>query len=181
MAGVGLDAALVREVNPRLKRLAGQGAFWFAALQQFVRWEPRRFIVEVGAQQHAATFALLANATCYAGAMRIAAQASLTSDRLEHEPTIHFLVEVEVKGVEGFAAIAEAGLHDPPFEEAVLAAHELVLNELERKSMGASLAVWASSSRDSRPATMPEQRSWRRARCSSTRFMSGSPRGFCAR
>jgi diacylglycerol kinase (ATP) len=83
MAGVGLDAALVRVVNPALKRLAGQGAFWFAAFQQFVRWEPRRFLVEVEGQRHAATFALLANAACYAGAMRIAPQASLASDHLD--------------------------------------------------------------------------------------------------
>jgi diacylglycerol kinase (ATP) len=83
MAGVGLDAALVREVNPRLKRLAGQGAFWFAALQQFVRWEPRRFLVEVEGRRYEATFALLANAACYAGAMRIAPHASMESDHLD--------------------------------------------------------------------------------------------------
>jgi diacylglycerol kinase (ATP) len=82
MAGVGLDAALVGAVNPRLKRLAGQGAFWFAAFQQFVRWEPRRFLVEVEGQRYGATFTLLANAS-YAGHMRIAPQASMESDHLE--------------------------------------------------------------------------------------------------
>jgi hypothetical protein len=58
---------------------------------------------------------------------------------LEHEPAIHFLVEVEVKGVEGFAAVAEAGLLDPPFEEAVLAAQELVLDERGEEVDGGQL------------------------------------------
>ena len=75
MAGVGLDAALVRALNPTLKRLTGQGAFWFAALQQFVGWKPRRFLVEIAGQRYGATFALLANAASYAGGMRIAPRA----------------------------------------------------------------------------------------------------------
>lgn len=83
MAGVGLDAALVRAVNPTLKRLTGQGAFWIAALQQFLRWQPRRFFVEVEGQRYGATFALLANAAYYAGRMRIAPQASMESDHLD--------------------------------------------------------------------------------------------------
>jgi diacylglycerol kinase (ATP) len=37
MAGVGMDAALVRAVSPRLNRLFGQRAFWMAWLQQLVR------------------------------------------------------------------------------------------------------------------------------------------------
>ena len=83
MAGVGLDAALVRAVNPTLKRLTGQGAFWIAAFQQFVRWEPRRFLVDVEGQRYEATFALFANAACYAGGMRIAPRASMESDHLD--------------------------------------------------------------------------------------------------
>ncbi len=83
MAGVGMDAALVRAVNPRLKRLAGQGAFWFASLQQFVRWQPHRFVVEVDGQRYAATFTVLANAASYGGGFRIAARASLDSGFLD--------------------------------------------------------------------------------------------------
>ena len=82
MAGVGLDAALVRAVNPTLKRLTGQGAFWMAALEQFIRWEPRRFVVDVEGRHYEAAFALLANGPSYAGGMRIAPQASMESDHL---------------------------------------------------------------------------------------------------
>src|SRR5438445_902189 len=52
---------------------------------------------------------------------------------------------------------------------------------VQRKSIGASFSACAWRSRDSRPAAMPEQRSWRRARCSSTRFMLGSSPGSSAR
>ena len=83
MAGIGLDAALVRTVNPRLKRLTGQGAFWIAALQQFLRWEPQPFSLDVDGQRYRATFALLANAAAYAGSMRIAPEARLDSDHLD--------------------------------------------------------------------------------------------------
>jgi diacylglycerol kinase (ATP) len=83
MAGIGLDAALVRAVNPTLKRLTGQGAFWIAALQQFARWEPRRFVVDIEGRHYEAAFALLANAASYAGGMRIAPRASMESDHLD--------------------------------------------------------------------------------------------------
>jgi YegS/Rv2252/BmrU family lipid kinase len=83
MAGVGLDASLVRAVNPTLKRLTGQGAFWIAALQQFVRWEPHRFGIDVEGRHYEAAFALLANAASYAGGMRIAPQASMESAHLD--------------------------------------------------------------------------------------------------
>ena len=83
MAGVGLDAALVRGVNPTLKRLAGQGAFWIAAFQQFIRWDTRRFSVDVEGQRYSATFALLANAAAYASSMRIAPRARMESDHLD--------------------------------------------------------------------------------------------------
>ncbi len=83
MAGVGLDAALVRVVNATLKRLIGQGAFWIAALRQLVRWEPRRFLVEVEGQRYGATFAVLANVASYASGIRIAPRASIDSAALD--------------------------------------------------------------------------------------------------
>ncbi len=48
---------------------------------------------------------------------------------LEDEAAVHLLVEVEVEGVEGLAAVAEAGLLDAAGEQAVLAAEELVADE----------------------------------------------------
>jgi diacylglycerol kinase family enzyme len=80
MAGVGLDAALARAVNPRLKRLAGQGAFWFG---QLVRWQPQPFVVEVDGNRYPATFTVLPNAPSYGGGLRIAPRASLDSACLD--------------------------------------------------------------------------------------------------
>ncbi|MDQ5838678.1 MAG: diacylglycerol kinase family lipid kinase, partial [Acidobacteriota bacterium] len=47
LAGVGLDASVVRAVRPRLKRRVGEAAFWYAGLGQVARWEPQEFTVEI--------------------------------------------------------------------------------------------------------------------------------------
>jgi YegS/Rv2252/BmrU family lipid kinase len=83
MAGVGLDAALVRAVNATLKGIIGQGAFWIAALRQFLRWDPRPFLLEVEGRRYRATFAVLANVACYANGMRVAPRASIDSTALD--------------------------------------------------------------------------------------------------
>jgi diacylglycerol kinase (ATP) len=83
MAGVGLDAALVRAVRPGLKRLTGQGAYWVAGLGQLIDWQPRRFVVDVDGRPFEATFAILANAACYAGGLRLAPHASMDSEFLD--------------------------------------------------------------------------------------------------
>src|SRR5262249_2681162 len=48
---------------------------------------------------------------------------------LEDEGAIHLLVELEVEGVEAFVEVAEAGLRQAPFEQAILPAEQLVLDE----------------------------------------------------
>jgi diacylglycerol kinase (ATP) len=83
MAGVGMDAAVVPAVNPPLKRLTGQGAFWIAWIQHLIRWQPQVFVVDVNGQRHTATFAVLANAAAYGGGLRIAPHASLDSACLD--------------------------------------------------------------------------------------------------
>jgi hypothetical protein len=50
--------------------------------------------------------------------------------QLEDEGAGHLLVEVEVEGVEALADVAEARLLEAALEEAILAADELVLDEL---------------------------------------------------
>jgi hypothetical protein len=46
---------------------------------------------------------------------------------LEHEGTVHLLVEVEIEGVEPLADIAEAGLLHAALEESVLPLDQLAL------------------------------------------------------
>lgn len=43
MAGVGLDAEMLRSVHPGLKRLTGEGAYWMAGLRQLADWNPVPF------------------------------------------------------------------------------------------------------------------------------------------
>jgi diacylglycerol kinase (ATP) len=83
MAGVGLDAALVRAVNPALKRLTGEGAYWAAGLHQLIDWRPGRFLLKVEGEQYHATLAVLANAASYAGGLLVAPRARMESDALD--------------------------------------------------------------------------------------------------
>lgn len=83
MAGIGLDAAVVRDVNPALKRLTGEGAYWMAGLRQLARWPPGRFEVEVDGRRHGATFAVVANAASYGGGLRFAPRARMDDDLLD--------------------------------------------------------------------------------------------------
>ncbi len=61
MAGVGLDADMLRSVHPGLKRLTGEGAYWMAGLRQLTDWNPVPFLVETEGGRHRATFAVVAN------------------------------------------------------------------------------------------------------------------------
>jgi len=83
MAGVGLDADVVRAVNPGLKRLTGEGAYWMAGLKQLADWHPAHFVLETEAGQHRATFAVVANAASYGGGLRFAPEASMDDDLLD--------------------------------------------------------------------------------------------------
>jgi YegS/Rv2252/BmrU family lipid kinase len=83
MAGVGLDASIVRRVRPRLKRRVGEAAFWYSGLEHLGGWQPVPFHVEVGGQTFPATFAAIGNAAHYGGNLAITPRASL--DRPEFE------------------------------------------------------------------------------------------------
>ena len=80
MAGVGLDADVVRAVHPGLKRLTGEGAYWMAGLRQLTDWHPVPFLVETDAGQHSATFAVVANAASYGGGLCFAPEARMDDD-----------------------------------------------------------------------------------------------------
>lgn len=83
MAGVGLDADVVRAVHPGLKRLTGEGAYWMAGLRQLTDWHPVPFLLESEAGQHRATFAVVANAASYGGGLRFAPEARMDDDLLD--------------------------------------------------------------------------------------------------
>ncbi|MDT5158917.1 MAG: hypothetical protein QOH51_3274 [Acidobacteriota bacterium] len=83
MAGVGLDASVVRHVRPRLKRSVGEAAFWYAGLGHLAHWEPRGFIVEIEGERLPATYAAVGKAPWYGGGLRITPRARLDATEFE--------------------------------------------------------------------------------------------------
>jgi YegS/Rv2252/BmrU family lipid kinase len=83
MAGVGLDASVVRQVRPGLKRRVGEAAFWYAGLGHLANWRPREFEVEVGGERFAATYAAVGKAPWYGGGLAITPRARLDAEEFE--------------------------------------------------------------------------------------------------
>ncbi|HEX8293822.1 MAG TPA: diacylglycerol kinase family protein [Pyrinomonadaceae bacterium] len=83
LAGVGLDASVVRSVRPRLKRRVGEAAFWYAGLAHLAHWVPKEFTVEVGGEKLTATYAAVGKAPWYGGGLAITPRARLDADEFE--------------------------------------------------------------------------------------------------
>jgi diacylglycerol kinase (ATP) len=83
MAGLGLDASVVRRVQPSLKKRIGRGAFWVSGLSHLATWNPRRFTLEIEGQKYTATFAAIGKAARYGGDLAITPGARL--DKREFE------------------------------------------------------------------------------------------------
>ncbi|HLE62904.1 MAG TPA: diacylglycerol kinase family protein [Pyrinomonadaceae bacterium] len=83
MAGIGLDAEVVRRVNPQLKRHLGKGAFWLTGLSQLADWHPVEFTIEINGQTYRSTFASVGNAPSYGGELAITPGASLDHPEFE--------------------------------------------------------------------------------------------------
>lgn len=83
MAGVGLDASVVRSVRPRLKRRVGEAAFWYAGLAHLAHWVPKEFTVEVGGESLTATYAAVGKAPWYGGGLAITPRARLEDPEFE--------------------------------------------------------------------------------------------------
>lgn len=83
MAGIGFDADVIREVDPRLKRYLRSLAFPLAALKVYLRGGLPELRVMSGDDTHVAQFAIVANGRYYGGEFETAEDASLTSGTLE--------------------------------------------------------------------------------------------------
>jgi diacylglycerol kinase (ATP) len=83
MAGVGLDASIVKRVRPRLKRRVGEAAFWVSGLSHLASWEPVPFSVEVNGEKFPATFAAVGRAAHYGGELSITPRARLDAPEFE--------------------------------------------------------------------------------------------------
>jgi YegS/Rv2252/BmrU family lipid kinase len=82
MAGIGLDAAMVKNVNLNLKRHLGEGAYFFSALDYLVRWPLAEFRLIMDGKEYEATYATIANSPGYGGGFRIAPGARMDDDQL---------------------------------------------------------------------------------------------------
>jgi len=82
MAGAGVDARLVRRVDPELKRRLGKVAYWVGGLGQLGRPFPE-FAVHLNGRSHRASFALISRVRNYGGDLEIALGADLLSEEFE--------------------------------------------------------------------------------------------------
>lgn len=83
MAGIGLDASVVRRVQPSLKKRIGKGAFWISGLSHLATWNPRHFTLEINNQTYPATFAAIGKAARYGGDLMITPRARLEEPEFE--------------------------------------------------------------------------------------------------
>ncbi len=82
MAGVGLDARIVYELDLDLKNKLGKLAYWHGGLRQFGRPVPR-FHVAVNGSNYCASFALITRVRNYGGDFEIARRVRLTDNDFE--------------------------------------------------------------------------------------------------
>jgi len=83
MAGIGLDASVVRRVQPSLKKRIGRGAFWLSGLSHLATWDPRPFTLEIDGAKYTATFAAIGKAALYGGDLMITPRARLDKPTFE--------------------------------------------------------------------------------------------------
>lgn len=83
MAGIGLDASIVRRVPALLKRHAGEAAFWYSGLAHLAKWRPAAFQIETGGTTFAATFAAIGKAPRYGGGLRVTPGARLSDPQFQ--------------------------------------------------------------------------------------------------
>ncbi len=75
--GIGLDAAIARSVNRRLKRVTGEFAYWVTGIKHLVGWRAEPFDLEVDGKKYEGVFALLGNGKGYGGGLSMTPEADL--------------------------------------------------------------------------------------------------------
>ncbi|HKG96219.1 MAG TPA: diacylglycerol kinase family protein, partial [Pyrinomonadaceae bacterium] len=83
MAGIGIDASVVRRVQPSLKKRIGKGAFWISGLSHLANWNPHPFTLEIEGNEYTATFAAIGKAARYGGDLAITPGARLDQREFE--------------------------------------------------------------------------------------------------
>jgi diacylglycerol kinase (ATP) len=82
MAGAGLDADIVYNLDPRMKEAVGKAAYWIGGFSKLGRRIPE-FTVQAEGREYRASFALLSRVRNYGGDLEIAPTISLLDDEFE--------------------------------------------------------------------------------------------------
>lgn len=82
MAGAGLDAHIVANIDTKLKHKLGKGAYWIAGFSSLTR-RLEELLVTADTTRYRCSFALAARVRNYGGDLEIARRASLLGDKLE--------------------------------------------------------------------------------------------------
>ena len=83
MAGIGLDASVVRRVHPRLKKHFGKAAFWFSGLSHLADWQPTSFKIAINGEEFPATYVAIGKAASYGGDLAVTPRAQLDQPDFE--------------------------------------------------------------------------------------------------
>ncbi len=83
MAGIGIDAAVVRAVDADLKRFVGKAAFMISALKLIWNWKLEPFRVHMSGEEVLGRFVVAGNAQSYGGGFRLTPTAKLTDPELD--------------------------------------------------------------------------------------------------
>ena len=83
MAGIGLDASIAAGVNAKLKRRAGELAYWLAGIRHLFTWQADRFEITVDGRRFESAFAIIGKGAGYGGGMRITPHARLEEPLFE--------------------------------------------------------------------------------------------------
>jgi diacylglycerol kinase (ATP) len=84
MAGVGVDAQIVYQLDIKMKQALGEVGFWLEALRHWITpYGLGRFSVDVDGNTHQATFAVISHVGWYAGGVKITSKADLRSDQFD--------------------------------------------------------------------------------------------------
>jgi YegS/Rv2252/BmrU family lipid kinase len=82
MAGIGLDATMVRNVRSNLKKKIGEGAYLVAGIEQLIA-HTTPFTVEANGQTYESCFAVIGNSHGYGGGFSLTPKADITSPTFE--------------------------------------------------------------------------------------------------
>lgn len=83
MAGIGLDASVVKSVRTGLKRRVGKAAFWYSGLEHLATWVPMQFEIEVNGQLLIATFVAIGKGSLYGGGLSVTPRAKIDEPEFE--------------------------------------------------------------------------------------------------